>query len=101
MDHSLLKSKKAQVKSRPSQIVTKSLSMLMDIDTRIIDKLSDSEKEKLHSQLHRLTDAVSLIEEEVTSDGTVLKEEPEEKIPEELKAIIKELIEEGSEQWQS
>lgn len=82
MDHSLLKSKKAQVKSRPSQIVTKSLSMLMDIDTRIIDKLSDSEKEKLHSQLHRLTDAVSLIEEEVTSDGTVPKVEPEEKIPE-------------------
>ena len=56
MDRSLLQSKKAQTKSRPSQIVTKSLSMLMDIDTRIIDKL---------------TDAVSLIEEEVVGDGTV------------------------------
>ncbi len=75
MDRSLLQSKKAQTKSRPSQIVTKSLSMLMDIDTRIIDKLTDSEKEKLHTQLNKLTDAVSLIEEEVTSDGTVKPEE--------------------------
>ena len=46
MDRSLLQSKKAQTKSKPSQIVTKSLSMLMDIDTRIIDTLSESEKEK-------------------------------------------------------
>jgi len=30
----------------------------------------------------------------------VMGKTPEEKIPEELKAIIKELIEEGSEQWQ-
>lgn len=54
MDRSLLQSKKAQTKKRPSQIVNKSLSMLMDIDTRIFDKLSDGEKEKLHTQLHLL-----------------------------------------------
>lgn len=70
MDRSLLQSKKAQTKSRPSQIVNKSLSMLMDIDTRIFDKLSECEKEKLHTQLHKLTDAVSLIEDEVLSDVT-------------------------------
>jgi ParB-like chromosome segregation protein Spo0J len=69
MDRSLLQSKKAQTKSRPSQIVNKSLSMLMDIDTRIFDKLSDAEKDKLSSQLHKLTDAVSLIEDEVTQDN--------------------------------
>ncbi len=68
MDRSLLQSKKAQTKSRPSQIVNKSLSMLMDIDTRIFDKLSDAEKDKLSAQLHKLTDAVSLIEEEVVHD---------------------------------
>lgn len=68
MERSLLQSKKAQTKSRPSQIVNKSLSMLMDIDTRIFDKLSDAEKGKLSSQLHKLTDAVSLIEEEVVRD---------------------------------
>lgn len=68
MDRSLLQSKKAQTKSRPSQIVNKSLSMLMDIDTRIFDKLSDTEKDKLSAQLHKLTDAVRLIEEEVIHD---------------------------------
>lgn len=81
MDRSLLQSKKAQTKSRPSQIVTKSLSMLMDIDTRIFDKLSEGEKEKLHTQLHKLTDAVSLIEDEVVSDGTVKDDTPAEDIP--------------------
>lgn len=78
MERSLLQSKKEQTKSRPSQIVNKSLSMLMDIDTRIFDKLSEGEKEKLHTQLHKLTDAVSLIEEEVNSDGTITEEKTEE-----------------------
>lgn len=68
MDRSLLQSKKAQTKSRPSQIVNKSLSMLMDIDTRIFDKLSDAEKEKFSAQLHKLTDTVSLIEEGIVHD---------------------------------
>lgn len=81
MDRSLLQSKKAQTKSRPSQIVNKSLSMLMDIDTRIFDKLSDDEKEKLHSQLHKLTDAVSLIQDEVTSNGTIKEAELTEETP--------------------
>lgn len=81
MERSLLQSKKAQTKSRPSQIVTKSLSMLMDIDTRIFDKLSEGEREKLHTQLHKLNDAVSLIEDEVVSDGTVKDDTPAEDIP--------------------
>lgn len=68
MDRSLLQSKKAQTKSRPSQIVTKSLSMLMDIDTRIIDTLSENEKEKLNTQLHKLTNAVSMIADDITTD---------------------------------
>lgn len=68
MDRSLLQSKKAQTKSRPSQIVTKSLSMLMDIDTRIIDTLSENEKEKLSTQLHKLTNAVSMISDDIAID---------------------------------
>ncbi len=68
MDRSLLQSKKAQTKSKPSQIVTKSLSMLMDIDTRIIDTLSEIEKEKLNTQLHKLTNAVSMIADDITTD---------------------------------
>lgn len=78
MDRSLLQSKKAQTKSRPSQIVNKSLSLLMDIDTRIFDKLSDVEKSKLSSQLHKLTDAVSLIEDEVVREDNSEKRENDE-----------------------
>lgn len=75
MERSLLKSKKAQTKSRPSQIVSKSLSMLMDIDTRVVDKLSDQEKDKLSSQLHKLSEAVSLIHSEVDLDEDVIVKE--------------------------
>lgn len=81
MDRALLKSKKAQSRSKPSQIVNKSISMLMDIDTRIIDKLSSEEKEKLSKQIHKLNDAVSIIEEEVLDEDISTKaEEPEEVI---------------------
>ena len=68
MDRSLRQSKKAQTRAKPAQIVSKSLSMLMDIDTRILDKLSDGEKDKLQTQLHKLTDAVSLIQSDVADE---------------------------------
>lgn len=47
MDRSLLQSKKTQIKNRPSQLVTKSISSLMDIDTRIVDRMSEDEKRKI------------------------------------------------------
>ena len=65
LDRSLTQSKKAQTRNMPSQLVGKSISTLMDIDTRIIDKLSDSEREKLGNQLRKLSDTVSLITGEV------------------------------------
>ena len=78
MDRSLMQSKKEQTKSRPAQIVSKSVSMLMDVDTRILDKLSDGEKEKLQSQLHKLTDAVALIQSEVSAEAISQAEKQEE-----------------------
>ena len=42
--------------------------MLMDIDTRIIDTLSENEKEKLSTQLHKLTNAVSMISDDIAID---------------------------------
>ena len=68
LDRSLTLSKKAQTRNMPSQLVGKSISTLMDIDTRIIDKLSDSEREKLGNQLRKLSDTVSLITGEVNAE---------------------------------
>ena len=82
MERSLTQAKKAQTKSRPSQLVSKSISTLMDIDTRIIDKLSETEKEKLSGQLKRLSDAVSLISTEIDPENTPDISEPQsEKTP--------------------
>lgn len=68
LDRSLVQAKKAQTKSRPSQLVSKSISTLLDIDTGIIDKLSDAEKGQLHSQLEKLSDAVTMIRQDVTDE---------------------------------
>ena len=89
MDRSLTQAKKAQTKSRPSQLVSKSLSMLMDIDTRIIDKLTEAEKDKLTSQLTRLSDAVSLISAEVDPESPSPKREVQtSKLPNRLYAAV-------------
>ena len=54
LDRSLLKAKKHETRNRPSQIVSKSITLLKDVDTNIFEKLTDSEKEKLRGQLDRL-----------------------------------------------
>ncbi len=91
MDRSLLQSKKAQTKARPAQIVSKSISMLMDIDTRILDKLSEGEKDKLQTQLHKLTDAVTLIQSDVAAEtGSVkpLETKPLKQIEQKPKRLL-------------
>lgn len=55
MDKSLLKAKKKETRNRPSQIVSKSISMLKDVDTNIFEKLTETEKENLRGQISRLS----------------------------------------------
>ena len=73
MDRSVLQAKKALVKSRPAQLVSKSVSVLMDVDTRVIETLSDEEKAKLSSQIEKLSSVTSLLKAEVNDD--IIKEE--------------------------
>ena len=70
MDRSMTNMKKSQSRAKPSQAVSKSISVLSDIDLGIIDTLSDGEKEKLNKQLSKLTKAVSTITE-VCSDDVI------------------------------
>lgn len=58
LDRSLLKAKKHETRSRPSQIVSKSITLLKDVDTRVFEKLTDAEKENLRGQLGRLSTVV-------------------------------------------
>ena len=59
MDRSVSGMKKAQSRAKPSQAVSKSLSTLADIDTDVIGILSDSEKDKLKTQIVKLSKAVN------------------------------------------
>ena len=70
LDKSLLKAKKQETRSRPSQIVSKSISLLKDVDTNIFDKLTEPEKENLRSQLSRLSTVVEHFDNMVSDEGT-------------------------------
>lgn len=58
LDRSLLKAKKHETRNRPSQIVSKSITLLKDVDTRVFEKLTVAEREKLREQLDRLSTVV-------------------------------------------
>lgn len=55
MDKSLLKAKKKETRDKPAQIVSKSIAMLKDVDTRVFEKLTDGEKDKLRGQMQKLS----------------------------------------------
>ena len=58
MDKSLLKAKRKETRSKPAQMVTKSITMLRDVDTRVVEKLNDVEREKLRQQVSKLSQMV-------------------------------------------
>lgn len=54
MERALLRSRAQQVRNRPSENVTKSISLLMDVDPRLFGKLSEEEKDSLKEELQEL-----------------------------------------------
>ena len=77
LDKSLLKAKKKETRNKPSQIVTKSISMLRDVDTRVIEKLDEGERDKLRQQVDKLSQMVGLFDNLFDGgySGTPLAEE--------------------------
>lgn len=70
LDRSLLKAKKHETRSRPSRIVSKSITLLKDVDTNIFEKLTDLEKENLRGQLDRLSSVVNRFDTLIDDDKT-------------------------------
>lgn len=54
MERALLRARAQQVRNRPSENVTKSISLLMDVDPRLFGKLSEEEKDSLKEELQEL-----------------------------------------------
>lgn len=61
LDDFILKAKKRATKSKPSQSVSKSFTILKDVDTRIFSSLSDKELESLTADITRLSEKVDFI----------------------------------------
>lgn len=54
MERALLRSRSQRLKEKPSENVAKSISLLMDVDTRFFDRMSTEEKESLKAELGEL-----------------------------------------------
>lgn len=74
-DSAVLKSKKRETKARPSQSVSKSITMLKDVDTRIFETLNAAEREKLTENVEQLLVRVNTIKEELTGNTAEISED--------------------------
>lgn len=92
LDRSLLRAKKHETRNRPSQIVSKSITLLKDVDTNIFEKLTDSEKENLRGQLGRLSSVVERFDTMIDSD-TPTAEAPVKEAP--VVSVVKTAISNG------
>ena len=54
LQRALLRSRSQQMKAKPSENVTKCINLMMDVDSRMFERLSDEEKEILKAELDRL-----------------------------------------------
>ena len=54
MERALLRSRSQKLKEKPSEHVAKSISLLMDVDTRFFDRMNTEEKESLKAELGEL-----------------------------------------------
>ena len=68
-ERSLLKSKRKEARNKPSQIITKSITMLRDVDTNVFEKLTDSEKDKLKTQITKLVTVADRFDTIVSDDN--------------------------------
>lgn len=68
LDKSLLKARKHETRNRPSRIVSKSITLLKDVDTNIFEKLTENEKENLRGQITRLSAVVDRFDEILDGD---------------------------------
>ena len=90
LDRALLKAKKHETRNRPSQIVSKSITLLKDVDTNIFEKLTDSEKESFRGQLDRLSTVVESFDTMIDNGpkAEMVKNEAEKPISTVVKTVI-------------
>lgn len=94
LDKSLLKAKKHETRSRPSRIVSKSITLLKDVDTRIFEKLTEIEKEDLKKQIDRLSNVVERFDTMIDTDASVSEGETQlEKPAEAVTTVTKHVVE--------
>ena len=59
MERALLRSRAQQLKSKPSENVSKSIALMMDVDPRLFGRMDHEEKETLKAELQELERLIS------------------------------------------
>ena len=54
LQHAMLRSRSQQMKSKPTENVLKSISLMMDVDSRMFSRMGLEEKETLKAELEKL-----------------------------------------------
>lgn len=95
LDRSLLKAKKHETRNRPSQIVSKSITLLKDVDTKIFEKLTEEEKDNLRGQLDRLSTVVERFDTMIDDGPSAEKNEEATEKP--VSTVVKKTVKTASE----
>ena len=66
LERALLRARSAQLRSKPSENVAKSINLLMDVDPRLFGKLDDEEKEMLKAELDELKKIVTKFQRQLS-----------------------------------
>lgn len=77
LDENLLKQKKNEIHSKPSKNISKSTSLMKDIDDGVIERLTEKETKEFKENIEKLKEQVKKYDELIDKKLDITKQEPE------------------------
>ena len=60
-----MRSRAQQLKEKPSENISKSISLLMEVDTRLFSKLNEDDRDKLRAELDELQKIIEVFKKKL------------------------------------
>lgn len=68
MEHAMIRTRSKQIQSKPVDSVEKCSELLMEVDPRLFDKMTDEQKEQLKKGLEELKETIAYLESSISGD---------------------------------
>ena len=65
MERALMRSRAQQLKEKPSENISKSIALLMEVDTRLFSKLNEDDRDKLRAELDELQKIIEVFKKKL------------------------------------